>query len=77
MSMLGKRFDLVKTESAQNEASAFSVFLREETAGGWIEVPTAQTRLVRSDRKLWVGGMPANGDSAVALEGELLRFVFP
>ena len=27
-------------------APAFSVFLREETAQGWVDVPVAQTRLV-------------------------------
>lgn len=58
-------------------ASAFSVFLREETAEGWLEVPTAQTRLVPQTWNLWKGTLPVHEPSAVALEGELLRFVFP
>ena len=58
-------------------ASAFSVFLREETAEGWVEVPTAQTRLVPPSWNLWKDRYPAYEASALALEGELLRFVFP
>jgi glycosyltransferase involved in cell wall biosynthesis len=58
-------------------ASAFSFFLREETAEGWVEVPFAQTRLVPHTWKLWRGNFPAPEASAIALEGELLRFVFP
>jgi glycosyltransferase involved in cell wall biosynthesis len=58
-------------------ASAFSFFLREETAEGWVEVPFAETRLVPWSWKLWKGNFPAQEPSAVALEGELLRFVFP
>jgi glycosyltransferase involved in cell wall biosynthesis len=37
-----------KSEKLQVRA-AFSVFLREETAEGWVEVPAAQTRLVPQD----------------------------
>lgn len=58
-------------------ASAFSVFLREETAEGWVEVPAAQTRLVPPSWNLWKDRYPAYEASALALEGELLRFVFP
>jgi glycosyltransferase involved in cell wall biosynthesis len=58
-------------------AGAFSVFLREETAEGWVEVPTAQTRLVPQDWSSWKGRFPANAAAALPLEGELLRFVFP
>ncbi len=66
-----------KTEPAQNDAGGYSIFLREETADGWVAVPAAQTRLVRADWKRWHGSLPAGDDSAVALEGDLLRFVFP
>ena len=64
-----------KTESAGT--GAFSVFLREETAEGWIEAPAAQTRLVPADWKRWTGTMPAPDEAAEVLEGEVLRFVFP
>ena len=57
--------------------SAFSVFLREETAQGWVEVPAAQTRLVPRSWRLWQGNYPMHEPSALALGGELLRFVFP
>lgn len=58
-------------------APAFSIFLREETAQGWVEVPAAQTRLVPLTWSLWQGKFPGHEPSALALEGELLRFVFP
>jgi hypothetical protein len=58
-------------------APAFSVFLREETEWGWLNVPEAQTRLVSQTWKRWQGTMPANHHSALTLEGELLRFAFP
>ena len=57
--------------------SAFSVFLREETADGWIQVPAAQTRLVPPDWNRWNGFLPCADPSAPVLEGELLRFAFP
>jgi hypothetical protein len=55
----------------------FSLFLREETAEGWIEHPRPQTRLVPRDWKHWQGQFPAHDESAITLEGELLRFTFP
>ena len=58
-------------------ASAFSVFLREETAQGWVEVPAAQNRLDPQSWRLWQGNYPIHEPSALALGGELLRFVFP
>ncbi|MGP0019505.1 MAG: hypothetical protein ACLPHP_13115 [Candidatus Sulfotelmatobacter sp.] len=69
-----------KSESFHTQASAppaFSVFLREETAQGWLQVPTAQTRLVPETWNVWNGSFPGHSSSALALEGELLRFVFP
>jgi glycosyltransferase involved in cell wall biosynthesis len=60
-----------------SSASAFSVFLREETAQGWVEVPAAQTRLVPQSWRLWQGKYPIHEPSALALGGELLRFAFP
>jgi len=58
-------------------SGSFSVFLREETAEGWIEVPTAQTRLIPADWSRWLGRLPVTDQCALALEGELLRFSFP
>ncbi len=69
-----------KSESFRAEAAAalaFSVFLREETPEGWVEVPFPQTRLVPRSWSSWNGEFPAHEPSALALEGELLRFVFP
>ena len=64
-----------KTETAAG--SAFSVFLREETAEGWIENPVAQTRLVPAGWSRWEKLFPSHDAAAVALEGELLRFALP
>jgi len=69
-----------KSESLDGQAytpQAFSVFLREETTEGWIDVPAAQTRLVPPNWNRWAGNFPADESSALPLKGELLRFVFP
>lgn len=69
-----------KSEASRAPASpgsTFSFFLREETAEGWVEVPFPQTRLVPHSWKSWKGNFPVQQPSAIALEGELLRFVFP
>jgi glycosyltransferase involved in cell wall biosynthesis len=60
-----------------DEAPAFSVYVREETAQGWMQIPTAQTRLVPRIWNVWNGRLPVHDASALTLEGELLRFVFP
>jgi|SRR5579872_1760767 glycosyltransferase involved in cell wall biosynthesis len=64
-----------KSQSVTGEA--FSFRLREETPEGWIQNATAQTRLVSSNWKDWEGLFPMRRPSAIALDGELLRFVFP
>ena len=66
-----------KLEAVPANARAFSVYRREETTEGWIKNPLAQTRLVRADWNRWTGNFPHPDASAVTLEGELLRFVFP
>jgi glycosyltransferase involved in cell wall biosynthesis len=65
-----------KTELSPQQR-VFSMFLREETAEGWIENPTPQTRLVPAVWDRWHGFFPANDASACTLEGDLLRFVLP
>ena len=66
-----------KLEAVADSASVYSVFLREETAEGWLENPVAQTRLVPANWQHWEERFPQNEDSALVLEGELLRFVLP
>jgi len=66
-----------KSEAIPASVRAFSVYRREETVEGWIANPIAQTRLVRADWNRWAGYFPERDASAVALEGELLHFVFP
>lgn len=68
---------LYEWKSLPPAAAAFSVFLREETAEGWIEIPTAQTRLIPADWTRWGGRLPVTDRFALTLEGELLRFAFP
>jgi glycosyltransferase involved in cell wall biosynthesis len=60
-----------------HKSPVYSVFLREETADGWIELPAPETRLVLNTWGRWNGTLPARDPEAVALEGELLRFAFP
>jgi glycosyltransferase involved in cell wall biosynthesis len=62
---------------SQVTAEAFSVFLREETQGGWLSLPSPQTRLIPRSWKHWNGHSPADQPSALTLEGELLRFLLP
>lgn len=59
------------------EAPAFSMLVREETVGGWVNHPAPETRLVPRRWDRWHGRMPANDPSATMLEGELLRFALP
>ena len=66
-----------KLEAVPANVQAFSVYRRDETVDGWIRNPLAQTRLVRADWNRWAGNFPQTDAEAVALEGELLRFVFP
>jgi len=66
-----------KLETVPSKVRAFSVYRREETTAGWIQNPVAQTRLVRADWNRWAGSFPEPDASAVVLEGDLLRFVFP
>ncbi len=60
-----------------SEATAFCVFLREETADGWIKNPTAQTRLVPHGWRRWQDVFPITEESSRTLEGDVLRFEFP
>lgn len=62
---------------AEVRAPAFSVFLREEAPDGWVENPTPQTRLVPRSWTAWQGLLPKPDASAVALEGQLQRFLLP
>jgi hypothetical protein len=69
-----------KSESCHTNADAvpaFCVYVREETAQGWMQIPTAQTRLVPQTWNVWNGRFPVHDPSALTLEGELLRFIFP
>ncbi len=67
----------IEAPAPDSPTSAFCVYLREETTEGWVEHPAALTRLVPADWNRWQGRFPAPDASAVALEGELLRFVLP
>lgn len=60
-----------------SNGTPFSVFLREETAEGWVEHLSAQTRLVPATWNHWSGRFPALDASTISLEGDLLRFAFP
>jgi glycosyltransferase involved in cell wall biosynthesis len=57
--------------------AAFSVFVREETADGWLDHPAPEIRLVPRYWAQWQGRIPVGDSSATVLEGELLRFSLP
>jgi hypothetical protein len=56
---------------------AFSVFVRQQTGEHWLQLPAPETRLIPRSWTRWHGRLPAQESSAVALEGELLRFDLP
>lgn len=76
-SLAASLYEWKQLQAGAPQGPAFAVFLREETAKGWIEVPAAQTRLVPPTWSRWNGPFPAQEPSALTLEGELLRFIFP
>jgi len=76
-SLAASLYEWKSVQSASPSAPAFAVFLREETPEGWIESPVPQTRLVPATWTHWNGNLPIHDVDAIALEGELLRFVFP
>jgi glycosyltransferase involved in cell wall biosynthesis len=61
----------------EHEARPRAVFVREETAQGWTAIASPQTRLVPAQWGRWQGAYPQNETDATALEGDLLRFLFP
>jgi hypothetical protein len=68
---------LLEWKALRPTERAYSVFLREETAAGWVENPTAETRLVPADWNRWMGRRPVGDPGALPLDGALLRFAFP
>jgi hypothetical protein len=59
------------------DGPAFSVRVREQTGETWLELPSPQTRLIPRSWTQWQGRLPALEPSAIALQGELLRFKVP
>jgi glycosyltransferase involved in cell wall biosynthesis len=66
-----------RVSSSAAGGSAFSVLVREQTGERWFKLPAPETRLVPRNWVRWHGHLPAHEPSAVALEGELLRFTLP
>jgi glycosyltransferase involved in cell wall biosynthesis len=56
---------------------AFSVCVREQIRKSWRDLPVPEIRLIPRDWTRWRGRLPAPEPSAIALEGELLRFALP
>ena len=76
-SLAASLYEWKSEEVLASTVQAFSMFVREETASGWVDNPAAQTRLVPSEWDRWQGRLPVNDPNAVSLEGEILRFVLP
>jgi glycosyltransferase involved in cell wall biosynthesis len=60
-----------------SNAAGFAVSIRDETSDGWLDHPSLQTRLVPKTWNRWNGRLPADDPSAIALDGSILRFIFP
>ena len=56
---------------------AFAVCVREQTRRTWLSLPVPETRLIPRSWTRWRGRWPASEPSAIALEGELMRFAVP
>lgn len=65
------------TLAALDGVAAFSLFAREQAGEHWLELPSPATRLIPRRWTRWHGLLPSDEPSAIALEGELLRFDFP
>jgi glycosyltransferase involved in cell wall biosynthesis len=57
--------------------SAFSVLVREQVDGNWLDLPEPEIRLVPRHWAVWHSNLPAHRPSSSALEGELLRISNP
>jgi hypothetical protein len=66
-----------RIRQAPHPRGAFSMFVREETVAGWIDLTPAHTRLVPQEWSRWEGRFPVSDPAASLLEGALLRFSFP
>jgi glycosyltransferase involved in cell wall biosynthesis len=58
-------------------AQPSNVFLREEKAQGWVDLPMPVTRLIPRNWARWQGWLPAYDPSATVLDGPLLKFMAP
>jgi hypothetical protein len=58
-------------------ASAFFIHLREQVGDAGTDLLTPEVRLIPHNWTLWCGQLPAYHPSAIALQGELLRFAYP
>ena len=70
-------FEWKSANRKSHEEPPGAVVVREETAQGWAATGTAQTRLVPALWDRWQKHFPQHDPRAAALEGDLLRFVFP
>ncbi len=59
-----------------DEQVGFAVAIREETEGGWRNLPP-ETRLVNRTATAWTTLLPSPGPTTHALAGDLLRFRNP
>ncbi len=59
-----------------NDATGFSIEVREETDKGWKNLGP-QTRLVNRTKINWISDLPPNEPDAKVLQGDLLRFKDP
>jgi len=68
--------------SREVPGDSFCVSVRQQTGEQWLRLPAPEARLVPRSWRHWQGDLPArqtlgNHNSAVLLDGEILRFAFP
>lgn len=76
-SLAASLFEWKSGNCESEEERPYAVFVREETSQGWNALATAQTRLVPARWDRWQERLPQHHPGATALEGDLLRFLFP
>lgn len=62
---------------AMPDSRSFRIAVRRQVGGLWHTSPAMETRLVQRSWTQWNGNLPANDESSVALEGELLHLDLP
>jgi hypothetical protein len=70
-------FEWSMLPGSEVEGRAFSVSVRKQTGEDWLRSSAPEIRLIPRSWSQWQGHLPVHQDSAIPLDGEMLRFAFP